>query len=93
MNGKLVLEGELVKMSDEKSLKVGFEYRPYAGFGESLYSKAWSWSKFIEISELGKYNVELENLNKEATYEFRAVVVHPKMTIYGDVLSTSAGNS
>lgn len=92
MNGKLVLEGELVKMSDEKSLKVGFEYRPYAGFGESLYSKAWSRSKFIEISELGKYNVELENLNKEATYEFRAVVVHPKMTIYGDVLSTSAGN-
>lgn len=79
------LKGNLIKKGDTNSVKVGFEYRLYAGFVENLYSKNWEKSSFIEISDEKEFSTELDHLESEKTYEYRAVVVHPQMSIYGDI--------
>lgn len=85
------LKGNLVKKGDVASVKVGFEYRPYAGFVENLYNVDWEKSALIEISEEKEFSIDLMNLEPGITYEYRAVVVHPKMSIYGDIKQLKAG--
>lgn len=75
------LKGNLVKKGDVASVKVGFEYRPYAGFVENLYNVDWEKSALLEISEEKEFSIDLMNLEPGITYEYRAVVVHPKMSI------------
>jgi len=79
------LKGKLLKKGNTDKVKVGFQYRPYAGFVENIYSKTWEKSKFIEISNEKEFSIELQNLKSGTKYEFRAVVVHPQMSIFGDV--------
>jgi len=85
------LKGNLVKKGDVASVKVGFEYRPYAGFVENLYSTHWEKSTLIEISEEKEFSIDMNNLKPATTYEYRAVVVHPQMRIYGDVKQLKTG--
>jgi alpha-L-fucosidase len=82
---KVILRGDLKKKGDMATLKVGFQYRPHAGFVENLYSTTWEETQLIEISEQTDYSIELDNLVPGQTYEYRAVVVHPQIKIYGDV--------
>lgn len=80
---RLTFYGELINMGDAEKVKVGFQYREYAGFVEELYSDAWQETESIEISE-GEFNLK-PNLKKEGkTYQFRAFVDHPKLRVYGD---------
>lgn len=85
------LKGNLVKKGDVASVKVGFEYRPYAGFVENLYNVDWEKSALIEISEEKEFSIDMNNLNPGITYEYRAVVVHPQMSIYGDIKQLKTG--
>ena len=82
---KVTLRGSLAKKGDAESVKAGFEYRPYAGFVENLYSTSWIRTQFLEKTSEGAFSIEIENLKSDIQYEFRAVVIHPKMTIYGDI--------
>lgn len=84
------MRGKLIKKGTTETLKAGFEYRPYAGFVENLYSTDWEKSPLIEISEEKEYSIDIDNLEPGTTYEYRAVVVHPKMNIYGDIKSTQS---
>ena len=67
------------------AVEVGFEYRPFAGFVENLYSNQWSRTPLDTLTKEGRFSIELSDLKKNETYEFRAVLIHPRMTIYGDV--------
>ena len=71
-------------MGNEKSLMVGFEYRPYADLVQSIYKTDWHRTKLIKLSNLKEFSDEIQGLKKGERYEFRAVVVHPKMDIYGE---------
>ncbi len=82
---KIGFKGKLVKMGDIKKLKVGFEYRPYAGFVENLYDTHWNKTEFQEVTKEGDFSISPGNLEKGKEYEFRAVVVHPRMSVYGDI--------
>ena len=82
---KISLKGKLIKKGDVGSVKVGFEYRPYGGFVENLYSTSWESTQYVEVSKEGEFSIELKDLKKEIQYEFRAVVLHPRMKIYGDM--------
>lgn len=79
------LKGKLLKKGDSDKVKVGFQYRAYAGFVENISNKTWEESKFIETSEEKDFSIALEGLKPGVKYEFRAVVVHPKMSVFGDV--------
>ena len=44
-----ILKGELIALGDASKLKVGFQYREYAGFVEELYSDEWKETKILEV--------------------------------------------
>jgi alpha-L-fucosidase len=88
---KVTLKAKLIKKGDLGFVKAGFEYRPYGGFVENLYSTDWDKSKLIEISEEKEFSIDMDNLEPGTTYEYRAVVVHPQMSIYGDIKQVKAG--
>jgi len=81
----IVLKGNLENMGNAEKVQLGFQYRPYAGFVEELYNDTWQESKFIDKSKTGKFQIKLQNLEKTKTYQFRAVVKHPLITVYGDI--------
>lgn len=45
----------------------------------------WEETDLIEISEIGNFELNLKKLENNTEFEFRAVVVHPKIHIYGDI--------
>ncbi len=85
LDNRVMLKGELVKKGDGEKFKVGFLYRPYAGFSENLTGGAWTYSDFIEIDGLEKFNLGINDLAAKQEYEYRAVVRHPKIEIVGEI--------
>ena len=83
---KLVFQGELFETGDAEKLKVGFQYREYAGFVEELYSDKWQETDKIERTEKGDFEFKTNFKKEGKTYQFRAFVEHPKLRIYGDIL-------
>lgn len=75
------LKGNLVKKGDMASVKVGFEYRPYAGFVENLYNTDWEKSALVEMSEEKEFSIDIDILKPGKHDEYRAVVVYPQMSI------------
>lgn len=84
-NGAALLEGALVKIGDEKDFQVGFLYRPYVGFAENLTAGSWIYSDFITLKDKGSYKIKIAGLAQGKTYEYRAVVRHPKIEIKGEI--------
>jgi alpha-L-fucosidase len=80
---RLTFHGELIKTGDVDNVKVGFQFREYAGFVEELYSDEWQETETIEISE-GKFNLRPAIEKDGKTYQYRAFADHPKLRVYGD---------
>ena len=85
LNNIISLKGKLLKKGNTPVVKVGFEYRPYVGFVENLYSTSWHRSQLTELSENKDFSTETNEVLKPEEYEYRAIVVHPRMTVYGDI--------
>lgn len=81
----LKLEGELINKGDADQVKVGFMYREYEGFAENLKSTRWESSDLKDLAQPGAFEVKLDQLAPGKEYEFRAWVVHPKISLYGDI--------
>ncbi|MBE9667161.1 alpha-L-fucosidase [Mucilaginibacter boryungensis] len=84
-NDEVMLKGSLIKKGRVPEVSVGFEYRLYGGFAENLYSTEWNSTAYIKKNNEGDYVIPLKGLQKNKQYEFRAVVMHPDITIQGDV--------
>jgi alpha-L-fucosidase len=82
---KVTLRAKLIKKGDVASVKVGFEYRPYGGFVENLYNTTWKYTKWLEMNKEGEFFIDLEDHEIRTQYEYRAVIIHPQMKIYGDI--------
>jgi len=81
-NGTLTMSGELVKMGDAASLPVGFEYRPIvAGEDTNVRSAAWVSVDAQTLSAPGTFTAKATL--PDGTYEVRAVVRHPLISLYG----------
>ncbi|WP_167343674.1 alpha-L-fucosidase [Pedobacter borealis] len=76
--------GRVLNMGESKGLKACFEYRIYAGFAENLYSKDWKRTPIIDVKRIGKISFNPKGLEKGKIYEFRLVILHPNMSLYGD---------
>lgn len=82
----VVFKGELVDTGDAEKVKVGFQYRVYAGFVEELYSDEWKETTKIELNRMGEFSV-ISGIKKTGKdYQVRAFVQHPKLTVYGDIV-------
>jgi alpha-L-fucosidase len=82
-SGNYQLQGELVDMGGAQSLDVGFEYRPIDG--EDIHSRTAKWIAMTTqtVTKAGPFSATLEGLPREKHYEFRAVVHHPLLALYG----------
>jgi alpha-L-fucosidase len=82
-SGVETLEGQISDMGDSPSLQVGFEYRPI--FGEDVNSRSapWTATPLQTITKAGSYTARVEGLPANGAYEFRAVVHHPLLALYG----------
>jgi len=83
-NEVVELKGRLVKKGNTDKVKLLFEYRPYAGFAENLYSTTWLKTSEIGMDKEGAFTIQLPQAEKGKEYEFRAVVIHPQLTVRGD---------
>lgn len=78
-----VLEGEVLDMGDRQSLDVGFEYRNIAGEDVNARSGSWTATKTVTITHPGKFSMPVSGLSPDGSYEFRAVIHHPLLDVYG----------
>lgn len=91
-NGALRLEGEVVDMAGAKSLEVGFEYRSIEGEDVNSRTAPWIATKTQTLTAAGGFSTTVEGLPASGRYEFRAVVRHPLLALYGgDVVIRRAG--
>jgi alpha-L-fucosidase len=77
------LEGKIDDMGDSTSLKVNFEYRPILGEDVNSRSSAWISTPTETLSKAGVFTAKVDTLNSAGTYEFRAVVHHPLLSLFG----------
>lgn len=82
-SGAYRLQGELLTMGDSKTLQVGFEYRSIAG--EDVHSRTAPWVALPlqTMTHTGRFSADLPGLPPTGRYEFRAVVRHPLLSLYG----------
>ncbi len=77
------LEGNLLDMGGAKTLEVGFEYRSIAGEDVNSRTAPWVAAPTQTVSTTGVFSTELTGLQDSGRYEFRAVVRHPMLSLYG----------
>jgi hypothetical protein len=75
--------GGLDSLGDAESVQVAFEYRRYAGFVEELYGTEWERTPLATQSAAGAFEAAIPALDS-GTYQVRAVVVHPRLTMHGE---------
>ena len=80
---KETLQGEVLDMGDQAALEVGFEYRLIAGEDANSRSAAWIATPTQTVTKAGAYTTQVEGLAPGTSYEFRAVIRHPLLTVYG----------
>ena len=81
---RATLRGVLKDLGQAPSVEVGFEYRRRKR-AEELYEKdeAWKPTPLVKRTATGEFSAEIDGLVEGETYEFRALVQHPLMTIRG----------
>jgi alpha-L-fucosidase len=62
---------------------VGFEYRPIQGEDVNSRSSAWTATPAQTVSKPGPFTARIDGLSANGAYEFRAVIHHPLLALYG----------
>ena len=78
------LEATLHSLGDSKSLEVSFEYRSLKGLDTNERSGVWQTAPGQRMTAAGDFSATVEAWQPGVPYEFRAVVKHPVLTMYGD---------
>ena len=83
---RVVLRGTLLDLGDAETVEIGFEYRAYEGWipesQTSSFDKNWQKTQLLQISKPGDFErvIDLETTDLQI---YRAVVRHPRITLYG----------
>jgi alpha-L-fucosidase len=77
------LRGELLDMGGSASLDVGFEYRAVGNDDVNVRTAAWIATPFQTVTKAGVFSTNIPAPPDGARYEFRAVVRHPLLSLYG----------
>jgi len=81
------LHGEVLDMGDSSSLEVGFEYRSILGEDVNSRTSAWTETPTQTVSRPGPFTASVEGLAQKGSYEVRAVIHHPLLTLYGSPIT------
>jgi alpha-L-fucosidase len=82
-SGAVRLEGELLDMAGAKSLEVTFEYRSIEGEDVNSRTAPWVATPAQALAVAGKFSALVKGIPAGSRYEFRAVVHHPLLALYG----------
>ena len=79
------LRAELSGLGGSRSVEVGFQYRRRKGT-EELYTPddPWISTALVVRTGPGAYSIDVGGLRADAAYEFRAMVKHPLLTVFGE---------
>jgi alpha-L-fucosidase len=83
--GAALLQGRLLDLGKADRVEVGFQYREKKG-GTDLSERTEAWTDLAASpqSSPGPFQFSLTGLASNRTYEYRARVRHPLITIYGE---------
>jgi alpha-L-fucosidase 2 len=82
---RATLRATLKDLGQAAAVEVGFQYRRRKGT-EELYEKDEPWRETSRTarSAAGEFTAEISDLREGQAYDFRALVKHPLLTIYGE---------
>ena len=78
------LDGSLRSLGDAGEVRVRFEYRSLKGLDANERSGAWQTTPLQSMTAPGNFSATVPSWDSGEPYEFRAVVQHPLLTMYGD---------
>lgn len=88
-----LLRGDLKALGDAQSVRVGFEYRRKKSTAE-MYEEDDPWKvvgrKLAPMSAPGEFSAKLARVDTKRSWEYRAVVEHPKVRLYGQAITLAA---
>lgn len=89
-----ILEGEVKSLGDAPAVEAGFQYRPRKGLTD-LYERTEPWRDLPlrQHDKTGPFAQPLPGVGQDQDYEFRAVVKHPLITMYGAEKPVNAGKA
>jgi alpha-L-fucosidase len=77
------LMGAIRALGDSKTVEVGFEYRDITGLDLTERNSSWTATPLVRKEAVGQFSYDLTGLTPGHTYDVRAVVKHPLLTLYG----------
>jgi alpha-L-fucosidase len=80
----VTLTANLSALGDASSVEVGFEYRSLKGLDTNERSGEWLHTPFQRMTAGGAFSAHVSTWAAGERYEFRAVVKHPALTMYGE---------
>lgn len=83
-NNTVQLKGEWRNPGAATRVAVGFEFRTVIGEDKNARTAPWSPLPLSESTIYGGFTLVTSDLQPDQTYEIRAVVKHPLLTIYGE---------
>jgi alpha-L-fucosidase len=83
--GSALLQGKLISLGKANRVEVGFQYREKKG-GTDLSERTEPWTDLPGAAQSapGEFHDSLTGLALDRTYEYRARVRHPLVTLYGE---------
>lgn len=75
--------GTLESLGGAPAIEVGFEYRSVKGKDVFERDIAWTAGPMKRVSAAGPFNVAIPGMNPNDEYEYRAVVQHPLLRLFG----------
>lgn len=81
---KVQLQAKLDSLGDARSVDVSFEYRSLKGLDTNERSGDWTSTTPEKRTAPGAFSATVDGWEPAIPYEFRAVVNHPLLTMYGD---------
>ncbi len=79
-----VFEGELLDLAGEEALEVWLEYRSLKGQDTNERTLPWVAASAERRTTPGTFSAAVKGLEPGEAYEFRAVVKHPLLALYGE---------
>jgi alpha-L-fucosidase len=77
------LVGALRTLGDSTRVEVGFEYRDITGLDLTERNSSWMATPLVKKEAVGQFSYDLPGLTLGHSYDVRAVVKHPLLTLYG----------
>jgi alpha-L-fucosidase len=84
-SGEATFHGNLQGLGEAPAVEVAFQYRPRKAVEELLHADApWQQTPYVRVAATGPVTARAKDLKAGRAYEFRAVVKHPLLTVYGE---------